>query len=310
MIGVIGCGDWGKNIVRTVESLGALSGIVDPKNPSAVSLEALLADNRVQGVMIATPADTHFSIAQQALQHGKHVFIEKPFVKEISQNKELIRLAEDRGLALLSGHLLLYHPAFEKMEVMVHQGALGPLHFLQSRRMNLGKLYPQESVIWDFLPHDLSIMLALMQCLPLRVFATENSYIFPGISDIARVELLFPGGVSGSISLSRLHPLKEQFLTAVGTLGALVFDDTETGDKKLCHKPFSVDREGHITREEGAFVEVTQESPLTREVQHFIDVMAGRGLPRSSGATALEVLKVMEAAHLSIQANAWVDLAF
>ncbi len=173
-IAVIGTGCWGRNIVRNYAALGALTMIYDKntvilgqlkeQNPhvdTCLSLSDVLARPDIQGIVIATPAETHFRIVREALLAGKHVFVEKPFVLHQNEAEELISLAADQHLILMVGHLLHYHPSFEKLKHLAVTGELGRINYVYSHRLNLGKIRREENILWSFAPHDISMILAL-----------------------------------------------------------------------------------------------------------------------------------------------------
>ncbi len=179
-IAVIGCGYWGKNLVRVFAELGALAALVDAHPPTvaalqakhggrAMSFEEALADDEIDAVAIAAPAALHHRLAKEALKAGKHVFVEKPLALEVAEAQELCELAERLDRRLMVGHLLQYHPAFLKLKELVREGRLGRLQYLYSNRLNLGKIRREEDILWSFAPHDLSMILSLVGSEPVGV---------------------------------------------------------------------------------------------------------------------------------------------
>ena len=246
-IALVGFGGWGKNIARTLNDLGALKTVVDTGYvpgqavpglaASFATLDTMLADDTITGVAIATPTPTHFDVAKVALQAGKHVFLEKPFVADKDQLNQLAALQGDR--VLMVGHLMIYHPAFLKMKAMCQAGDIGQIIKIETYRKNFGKVHAHEGVVWDIGPHDFSMVYHLMQKKPHRILATSLSYIHPHHADTATVVLDY-GSAQAETQLSRIHPTKEQKVVVMGTKGALVLDDTAVWPKKLVHYPHTV----------------------------------------------------------------------
>ena len=251
-IAVVGMGYWGKNLVRNFHEIGALASVCD----SHAAVEALvaqnykgarycsdysevLADASIRGVALATPAVTHFDMAKRALLAGKDVFVEKPLAIEVSQGEELVRIAEKEERILMVGHILQYHPAVRKLKELIQGGALGKLHYIYSNRLNIGKIRTEENILWSFAPHDISVMLALLNEEPTRVTCQGGAYLNRDVYDVTVSQFDFPSGVQGHIFVSWLHPVKEQKLVVVGSDQMAVFDDT--GEQKLVLYPHKVE---------------------------------------------------------------------
>ena len=228
-IAVIGSGYWGKNLIRNYYQIGALKFICDkdertlanlkemyPESEVSLALNDVLIQEKIKGVVIATPAETHFTIAQEALLAGKHVYIEKPLVLQENEGEELIKLAAERGLTLMVGHLLQYHPAFIRLKEIVTEGELGRINYIYSNRLNLGKIRREENILWSFAPHDISMILALVGENPVTVFTIGANYLHQRIADVTTSHLEFPSGIKAHIFVSWLHPYKEQNLVVVG----------------------------------------------------------------------------------------------
>ena len=315
-IAVLGCGGWGKNIVRTVNTLGCLRAVVDPTEAgreTAASLapdakvfdspEPVFADPRVRGVMIATPAETHFSLARAALEAGKDVFVEKPLTIDVEEARRLVDQAATAGRILMVGHLLEYHPAVLKLHEMIQAGELGKIRYIISNRLNLGKIRIEENALWSFAPHDIAVILRLVGAMPFEVVATGGSYLTPNIADVTVTQLLFDNGVRSHIFVSWLHPFKEQKLVVVGSKKMASFDDVA---KELVLYDQHVDwREGQPipVRGEGTLVEFPEAEPLKEECRHFVDRMADRRPPRTDGRSGLCVLQILHAAQRSLVTN-------
>ncbi len=319
-IALIGCGDWGQNIIRTLSHMGVLRAIVDTyhgEKAQALSQsyqvpllypDDALRDPEILGVIIATPTPTHFDLAKKVLMAGKHVLVEKPMVTDLDQNKLLEKLATDNNLVLLVGHLLQYHPAFRTILDLIGQGTLGDIQYVQSNRMNLGKLHAHDDVLWDFIPHDLSMVLKVMGELPERVRATCSSYAIKDVGDICSVELKFAGNKFGRIFLSRLSPFKEHKLTVIGSKAMAVFDDTQPWTHKLVLTHYEIERAGtpRLIKGEVENVNLPASEPLRLECQHFLDAIAGNAIPRTPARDAEDILRVILQAQDSIKLGDWV----
>lgn len=307
-IAVIGCGHWGKNLVRNFAELEALyavcdgdmqvaQGFADQYGVQAMGFESVLADSQVGGVVLATPAHLHAGMALQALASGKHVYVEKPLALTLADAKSMIAKADDVGRVLMVGHLLHYHPAYQKMQGMVLDGALGRVHRITSNRLSTGKLRAEENVFWSFAPHDVSMILGLMQAEPDHITASYHAALQPGIADFATAHLSFADGASAQIQTSWFHPFKEQRLIVTGEKGMLVFDDTKDWPEKLVWYHHTADLSGpQPVAVKGAVEAIALEAgePLRNECQHFIDCVSGKTTPRTDGAEGLRVLKVLQ----------------
>jgi predicted dehydrogenase len=318
-IAVIGCGGWGRNIVRTLSAqhgFGVLRAVVDP-SPAGRSVAAELApeaavhegpeavwdDEAVAGVMIATPAETHYELARDGLEAGKDVFVEKPLTIEVEDARDLCARADAAGRVLMVGHLLEYHPAILALRDLVSAGTLGRIRYIVSNRLNLGKIRTEENALWSFAPHDIAVILRLLGALPTQVVATGGSYLTPGIADVTVTQLLFASGVRGHIFVSWLHPFKEQKLVVIGSKRMASFDDVA---KQLVLHDQRVDWEKGQpvpVRGEGTNVAFAPTEPLKEECRHFIECMAHRRTPRTSGVDGVRVLEILHAAQQSLLAD-------
>jgi len=312
---VIGCGYWGKNLVRNLHQLGALAVVCDatpggraaaavaaPGVPVADEVAAVLGSD-VPAVVIATPAETHFDLVRQALEAGKDVFVEKPLALTYEQGARLLGLAEARHRVLMVGHVLEYHPAIERMHALVRDGELGKVHYIYSNRLSLGKIRREENILWSFAPHDVAVILRLMGGLPFQVVACGGSYVQPNIADVTVTSLLFDNGVRAHIHVSWLHPFKEQRLVVIGQKKMASFDDVE---KKLVLFDRRVElKEGMPVPVQGQGEEVAFErhEPLRRECEAFLRAVATRQPPLTDGRSGLRVLSVLQAAQRSLVMN-------
>lgn len=308
-IAVIGTGYWGKNLVRNFHNLDALHTVCDtntetlnsfikqyPNVKGVSSFGEILTRNDIQGIAISTPAETHFELARESILAGKDVYIEKPLCLSEQDGRTLNKLAEQHKRVLMVGHLLWYHPVVLKLKNMVHTGELGRIQYIYSNRLNLGKLRREENVLWSFAPHDISVILGLLEEMPDFVQAQGGNYLHQQIADTTVTLLDFPSGVKAHIFVSWLHPFKEQKLVVVGEKGMAVFDDTAPWPEKLMVYPHSVEWNDNIpvaNKAEGRPVTVEEDEPLRAECTHFLHCMKKRERPRTDGNEGLRVLQVL-----------------
>lgn len=313
-VAVIGCGYWGKNLVRNFAALGALRAVCDANQglaettattyrvPAISFAEALQAN--VDALVIATPAVRHAELTLAALMAGRHVFVEKPLALDIDDAQQVCAAAEARGLTLMVGHLLQYHPAFLKLKEIVRAGEVGRLQYVYSNRLNLGKIRREEDILWSFAPHDISMILALAAAEPCAVAAVGAKYLHETIADVTTTHLSFSDGMRAHIFVSWLHPFKEQRMVVVGDSGMLVFDDGEPWESKLIlyrHKIEWRDGLPLPARADGQKIVVPPAEPLNLECSHFLDCIARRERPRTDGREGLRVLKVLKEAANSMR---------
>ncbi|MBT8484852.1 MAG: Gfo/Idh/MocA family oxidoreductase [Phycisphaerales bacterium] len=315
-IAVFGCGGWGKNLVRSLRELGGLRAVVDPTEagraraatlapdvPVHASGDAVWSDPAVRGVMIATPAETHYELAIQALAAGKDVFVEKPLTIDVGEARDLVTRASQMRRVLMVGHLLEYHPAILALRDLVTSGELGKIRYIISNRLNLGKIRTEENALWSFAPHDIAVILRLVGAMPVQVVATGGSYVSPNIADVTVTQLLFDNGVRSHIFVSWLHPFKEQKLVVVGSKKMASFDDVS---KELVLYDQRVDwQEGQPVpvRGEGTPVPFAADEPLKAECRHFIECVQTGCTPRTDGMNGLRVLQILHAAQRSLATN-------
>lgn len=319
-LGLIGAGRWGKNLARNFYNLGCLHTLCDANEKLLDSFQdqfegvhftgnylAMLQNPVIDKVAIAAPAIAHFKLAKEALLHGKDVFVEKPLCMNVEEGEELIRIAEEKGAILMVGHILHYHGAVEKLKNLVISGALGKLQYIVSNRLNLGAFRTEENALWNFAPHDISVILALAGRLPLDVRCTGGAYISKGVADTTLTQLSFEGDLKAHIHVSWLHPFKEQKLTVIGSAGMAVFDDTKPWNEKLrVFKNHVRWTQGSIPEANGCDVEnilLEEEEPLKNECLHFLQACATRKIPKTDGYEGLNVLKVLESAQKSLESG-------
>jgi len=316
-LAVIGCGYWGRNLVRNFQQAGALVAVCDADRKvatehahqygvSARTFDEILTDGEIDAVAIATPAALHADHARRALQAGKQVFVEKPLALRATDAEELIGLAEERDRVLMVGHLLHYHPAFLALRELIDAGRLGRLQYIYSNRLNLGKIRREENVFWSFAPHDISMILALTGEMPSSVTAKGASYLHNVIADVTNTYMSFPSGINAHIFVSWLHPYKDQKLVVVGSEGMAVFDDTKPWDEKLrlyAHRIGWRDGAPEAERADAELIPLDEAEPLRLECEHFLQCVERGERPRTDGAEGLAVLRVLEAAEAALLAE-------
>ena len=314
-VGVVGCGYWGKNLVRVFSEIGSLGAICDSDSVRLAEMsrsynvhgtervEEILAMPEIQALVIAAPAAQHFALAKQAMLAGKDVLVEKPLALRVEDGEELLELARRQSRILMVGHLLHYHPAVVALRRMIRDGELGRIEYISSSRLNLGKLRTEEDILWSFAPHDISAILHLLEEDPTSVTAQGASYLNHPISDVTLTILSFASGVKAHIFVSWLHPFKEQKLVVVGNRKMAVFDDTQDKTKLVLypHQIDWIDRVPVARKGEGQVVELPQEEPLKTECVHFLECVHERKRPNTDGENGLRVLKVLHLASESIR---------
>jgi UDP-2-acetamido-3-amino-2,3-dideoxy-glucuronate N-acetyltransferase len=316
-VAVVGAGYWGQNLVRNFHQLGALAAICDsdpatlerfaepyPDVPRCLACTDVLPDANVQAVAIATPADTHYALAKEALMAGKDVLVEKPLCLGEEQASELIALAEKNQRVLMVGHLLRYHPAFVRLQELVEEGELGRMYYIYSQRLNLGKIRREENILWSFAPHDISAILALAGEMPQTVVCRGGNYLHEHIADVTLSVLEFDSGLRAHIFVSWLHPYKEQRLVVVGDRQMAVFNDVAPYGEKLLLYPHHIEWRDHLpvpNKAEAIPIEVEATEPLRLECQHFLDCVASRSRPLTDGEEGRRVLRVLNACQRSLE---------
>lgn len=315
-VAVIGCGHWGKNLVRNFAELGALDAISDPNselaaqfssqfNVSALDFDAILKSD-CDGVVIAAPAPLHAPLSEKAFAAGKHVYVEKPLAMTLDEADAMIEAAGKARRHLMVGHLLQYHPVFARLRDMVKQGELGEIKHVYSNRLSLGKIRSEEDVVWSFAPHDISMILSLAGQGVKTVRCEASDILQSGISDTASLHLSFENGLKGHVFCSWLHPYKEQKLVVIGDKAMAVFDDTMDWDQKLAvyHHVIDMSETPPVPQKsEVRYEKIPRGEPLKVECQYFLDLIAGQADPLTDGAEGRRVLQVLAAASESIESG-------
>ena len=316
-IAVIGNGYWGRNLVRNFSALRALGAICDespvaeasakeqyPDVPFYRDFAGVLAAPDIQGVVLATPAATHYAMARRAIEAGKDVLVEKPLALTVPEGEALVELAARNSRVLMVGHILRYHPAVLRLKGLIRDGSLGRMQYLYSNRLNIGKIRTEENILWSFAPHDISVMLALLDEEPCHVACEGSGYLNREVADITLSQFLFPSGVRAHIFVSWLHPFKEQRLVVVGSEKMAVFDDAASD--KLVLYPHKVEWKNRLPtaiKAEGEAVALEAVEPLKEECRHFLECLVSRESPVTDGAEGLRVLRVLGACQEAMQAE-------
>ncbi len=320
-LALVGVGYWGKNLARNFHALGALHTICE-HNPTLLAANRdrypdvrmvndyskVLADSQITSIAIAAPAIQHYTLAKQALIAGKDVYVEKPLCMTVREAEELTRLAQEQARILMVGHILHYHPCVQKLLEMVGKGELGKVQYIVSNRLNLGSIRTEENALWNFAPHDVSLILALCgHRLPDEVRCVGSECVSKGVADVSLTTLRFAPDIRAHIYVSWLNPFKEQRLVVVGSQGLALFDDTKPWKDKLLvyrnHVRWTEGRIPHINPDELHQVEVEEKEPLREECLHFLTCCRDRTTPLTDGAEGLRVMRVLEAAQKSMDAE-------
>lgn len=315
---VVGCGHWGKNLLRNFHQIGCLHGFFDaiaerresfaaqyPAARAYQSYEEALRDSEIEGIVLATPAEEHAPMTIAALEAGKDVFVEKPMALTPESGEEILEKARQTKRIVMVGHLLLYHPAVMAIQGLVASGELGRLEYIYSNRLSMGKIRREENALWSFAPHDISVILRLTGGLPMQVSATGGAYLQPNIADVTVSDLLFDHGTRAHIFVSWLHPYKEQRLVVIGGKKMVVFEETRPTDRLLLYDK-QIAFHGNVfeaTQSKPVALPYGSEEPLRLECEHFAECVRTRQQPRTPAEDGLRVLQVLQACQRSLQLN-------
>jgi predicted dehydrogenase len=311
-VAVVGCGYWGKNLVRNFAALDALSMVCDanldarrfaagiaPETAVVSDFDKVLSSS-VDGVVVATPAETHFDLGRRALEAGKDVFIEKPLALTYADGVQLVKLAKDCDRILMVGHVLEYHPGIVKLLDMVECGELGELQYIYSDRLSLGKFRREENILWSFAPHDIAVILRMIGEMPAQISAYGGSYVQPNIADVTVTHMRFDNGIRAHIHVSWLHPFKSQRLVVIGSRRMASFDDVAKRLVLYNHRIEMNNGEPISINGIGEDITFASSEPLREECIAFLNAIALRRPPVTDGQSALNVLSVLEAAQESL----------
>ena len=310
---VVGGGKWGQNHIKTLYQLGNLGGIVEA---DAERLNELLKlypvegfteleqalEQDFDGFTVAVPAPLHYEVAKKIIESGKSVLVEKPMTLSAETSKELVELAQRKGVQLMVGHVLLFHPAIRKIKEIIDSGELGNLYYLYSNRLNLGTVRTEENVFWSFAPHDISVLDYFVGHPAEKIVSKGSKFLQEEVYDVTITQLDYPNNVHAHIFVSWLHPFKEQRLVVIGSKGMVSFDDA-TAEKEIKFYDKRIDFEKGIpvkVENPTRIIPYEQKQPLTEELKYFIEHL-DKTIEIANGQSGLEVVKVLEEAEKKIQ---------
>lgn len=307
-IAVLGCGYWGSNHIRTLKALGALHAVSDANRARAEGFASeqdclaidpteLFSRDDVDAIVMALPPQFHSEAAIKAVEAGKDVLVEKPVALTVADAERAVAAAKANNRIFMVGHVLRFHPAFEKLKSLIDSGELGEVKYVHAHRLGLGKFHTENDALWDLAPHDLSMILAITGSAPVEVRG-EGAAILDQMSDFALVHMRFANGLRSHLFASRLNPYRERRLTVVGTRAMAVFDDVEPWERKLAvyrHAVWQDSGQWAFTANEPNYVQVEEGMPLTRELEHFLSCIRTRAAPRTDGEEAITTLRILTA---------------
>lgn len=323
-IAIAGVGAWGRNLLRNFHAMAGERLVLacdgDKKRleyvrqhyPGLKTTEDygdIIKRDDIDAVILATPPAAHFAMAMAAIEAGKDVFVEKPLVLSVAEGEQLVEEADKRKRILMVGHIMVYHPATLYLKEKIDSGDLGKIYYLCASRVNLGKVRNIENALWSFAPHDISIILFLLQQQPVQVTSTGASYLQPGIEDVVFTVLHFDDGTMAHIHVSWLDPRKDRKLVVVGSEKMAEFDDSQASEKIRLYDKSVNTREDYETYGEYLAIRtgdiviprIRTAEPLAEECRHFLDCIETRTQPRSDGLEGLRVLRVLDAAQRSLE---------
>jgi predicted dehydrogenase len=279
-----------------------------PGTQTATDAAAVFADPAIEAVVISTPVRSHYALTRAALEHGKHVLVEKPLALSSAESDDLIALAQSKGRVLMVGHTFEYNPAVLKIKELIDKDEIGEMYYIYSNRVNLGRVQRDVNVLWSIAPHDISILLYLLGALPLQVSARGATYLSEGIEDVVFITLSFPNNILAHVHASWLDPSKVRRMTVVGSRKMVIYDDVDTEakikiyDKGVYRKGDPIFGEFQFRLHSGdIFIpKIDMTEPLQIECAHFFDCVRTGQRPRSDGESGRRVVRVLEAAQESL----------
>lgn len=322
-VGIIGCGYWGPKHIRVFHELpeANLKIVCDldeerlgqiQNQYSYVNTTTSIADffqDDLDAVVISTPVCTHYKLTKEALLHDKHVLVEKPLTSNSHEARELIELADSQNRVLMAGHIYEYHPAVSYLRNLIKSGELGEIYAIDADRLNLGLFRPDVNVLWDLAPHDISIILSLLDKDPIAVSARGSGHIDDDICDVSYMELLFNNGTTANIHVSWLDPRKVRQVTIVGSKKMAIYDDISDAEKIRIYDKglaFSIDDNGSATGTlryrygDVTIPFISGGEPLKLECSHFLQSIIEGKKPMSDGWAGLKVVTILEKANKSL----------
>ena len=314
----MGCGYWGKNLVRNFNELETLGLVCDISKEGLIKAEEIAPGidfssdfteafrrNDIKAVVLATPSETHEPLAIQALESGKDVFVEKPMALTVEQGRRMNDVALKQDRILMIGHILEYHPAVIQLEKLIRQGDLGRIYYIFSNRLNFGRIRKNENALWSFAPHDIALILRLLGENPIEVAAFGGAYINPNMADVTVSYMRFFSGQDAHIFVSWLNPFKEQKFVVVGDQKMAVFDGMASdGQLKLYHQRVETEHQRVFLRKgQMEVIKVPDEEPLRNECLHFLECIRTRARPLTDGEKGIQILTVLQACQKSLSLN-------
>lgn len=312
---VIGGGRWGQNHIKTLYKTGNLAGIVENDPDRLKELLKLYPVNgfnsvsnaskeKFDGYIVATPAETHYTIGKQLLELGLNVLIEKPMALKSEHSEELINIAIKSGSHLMVGHVLLFHPAIRKIKELIDEGRIGQMYYVYSTRLNTGTVRTTENVFWSFAPHDISVLDFLIGKSAIKIEAKASTFLQPGIADFTMSQLSYPDNIQGHIFTSWLHPIKEQRLIVVGSKAMISFNDSSKEKEVILHhKHFHFEKGIPVKMEkDDEIIPYESKMPLNEELNYFITHIDSK-IEIADGKSGHEVVKILESVQNIIGNN-------
>lgn len=328
-IGLVGCGVWGRNYIRNFEHRDDVTVAAccdfDEKNVSSAAKlmpsikisndpGEILNDKSLDALIIATPASTHYQIAMEGLNRGKHLLIEKPMTMTYQESLDLIELAAEKNKVLMVGHIMEYNPAITKLKEIIDSGEIGQIQYFYLTRTNFGRIRSDVNVLWDLAPHDLSIINYLLQMQPESISAKGACFLQESIEDVIFLNLEYGNGIMGAIHLSWMDPCKIRKVTVIGDKKMVVCDDLESIDKiRVYDKGISYNPTTEKSYEDfGSYQfsyrygdiyipQLELSEPLRNQCNHFIDCVKNNSIPRTDGHNGANVVRLLEAAQTSVK---------
>ena len=304
---VIGAGRWGRNHIRTLNEIGVLECIVDSNKKQLNKLKKKYPDIKLfdnikmaldldfDGFVISTPANTHVRIAKKIINIGKPILIEKPLALSLKEAQDLNHYVEKSNSKILVGHLLLFHPAIQKMKSMVNDGVIGKIQYIYSNRLNLGVVRENEDVFWSFAPHDISLFQYFTNSFPKKIKSIGGSFLKKNINDTTITHFTYPNNVQGHIYVSWLHPFKEHRLVIIGSKGTLAFEDSSEGSPLIHYiKDDTFNSNSVLKNKSVNKIKYKYSLPLLNELNYFVDVINGLPITKCSIKEGIEVIKILE----------------
>jgi UDP-2-acetamido-3-amino-2,3-dideoxy-glucuronate N-acetyltransferase len=313
-VAVVGAGRWGINHVNTLHALGCLGGIVESNDDVTRRLKTRYPDvkfySRLEdalkddfdGFTVATPAETHYAIAESILKSKRHLLVEKPIALNVEEAIKLKELAENNSVNLMVGHLLLFHPAIRKIKELIDSGKIGRLQYVYSNRLNLGTVRTEENILWSFAPHDIAIFQYFIGMQPKEVESRGGIFLQPNIHDSSMTVLTYPNNVVGHIFVSWLHPFKEHRIVVIGSKGMFSYEDSSE-DKQILFYEKGIDWvKGEPIKRDGPteIIPYDRRMPLEEELKYFVSRLNGRSIEIADAQSAIEVLEILQKASDSL----------